>query len=192
MRVSLFVLFTWPLLACGAPQESATPQHHDIVEATPDRGGRVDVPDAASPSLAVGVAPSELDGGGADDSGFVAIQDLGHGADTPPNTLIRQEPARVSGNLGATEVRNLLRQHLGRFSLCYENGLRTNPALGGRLVIKFTIDEHGTVQRLLDDGSGITDALVISCIEKGIAEISFPAPRSGDVKVVYPLDFAPR
>ena len=45
----------------------------------------------------------------------------------------------VNGKLRPEVVKRIVRQNFGRFRLCYENGLRTNPKLAGKVVVTFTI-----------------------------------------------------
>jgi hypothetical protein len=76
-------------------------------------------------------------------------------------------------------------------ALCYENGLRTNPKLAGRVTVKFVIDRSGAVTSATDSGSDLPDKLVVSCVVRGFGNISFPQPEGGIVTVVYPIDLAP-
>ena len=88
-------------------------------------------------------------------------------------------------------IQRTLRQNFGRFRLCYENGLRTNPTLAGRVSVKFAIDRSGAVAIAQDGGSDIADQGVVSCVVRGFGNLSFPQPEGGIVTVVYPLVFSP-
>jgi hypothetical protein len=84
-----------------------------------------------------------------------------------------------------------VRQNFGRFRLCYENGLRNNPNLQGRVTVKFVIDRSGAVAMTADGGSDIPDSSVVGCVVRGFANLSFPQPEGGMVTVVYPIMFNP-
>ncbi|MGL1204156.1 AgmX/PglI C-terminal domain-containing protein, partial [Vibrio parahaemolyticus] len=73
------------------------------------------------------------------------------------------------------------RQNFGRFKLCYESGLRSNPALAGRVSIKFVIDRSGAVSTAQDGGSELPDQTVVQCVVRGFSNLSFPQPEGGIV-----------
>ncbi len=95
----------------------------------------------------------------------------------------------VNGRLPPEVIQRIVRQNTGRFRLCYENGLRTDPTLHGRVVVKFVIDRSGGVATAADGGSELPDNGVVSCIVRAFQSLSFPQPEGGIVTVVYPLDF---
>jgi hypothetical protein len=104
---------------------------------------------------------------------------------------IRQGATQVNGRLPQEVIQRIVRQNFGRFRLCYENGLRTNPNLSGRVSVKFVIDRSGSVATAQDGGSEIPDQAVVSCVVRGFGNLSFPQPEGGIVTVVYPIIFAP-
>jgi len=104
---------------------------------------------------------------------------------------VRQGATQVNGRLPAEVIQRIVRQNFGRFRLCYENGLRTNPNLSGRVSVKFVIDRSGSVATAQDGGSEIPDTAVVSCVVRGFGNLSFPQPEGGIVTVVYPIIFSP-
>jgi pSer/pThr/pTyr-binding forkhead associated (FHA) protein len=104
---------------------------------------------------------------------------------------LRQGATQVNGRLPAEVIQRIVRQNFGRFRLCYENGLRTNPNLSGRVSVKFVIDRSGSVSTASDGGSEIPDQGVVSCVVRGFGNLSFPQPEGGIVTVVYPIIFNP-
>lgn len=100
-------------------------------------------------------------------------------------------PVETNGHLAAEIIQRIVRQNSGRFRFCYEQGLRGNPALTGRVTVKFMISRDGSVGVATDAGSDIPDASVTSCVVRSFTAMSFPAPDSGIVSVVYPLMFTP-
>jgi hypothetical protein len=85
-----------------------------------------------------------------------------------------------------------VRQNFGRYTFCYQNGLKANPNLEGRVAVRFVIDRSGAVAFAADGGSDLPDAGVRQCVVSSFTNLSFPAPDNGTVTVVYPLVFSPQ
>jgi Ca-activated chloride channel family protein len=97
----------------------------------------------------------------------------------------------VTGQLPPEVVQRIVRQSFGRFRLCYENGLRNDPSLQGKISARFIIGRDGEVAGVTNAGSDLPDANVVSCVLQSFRGLSFPQPESGLVTVVYPITFAP-
>jgi FHA domain len=104
---------------------------------------------------------------------------------------IRQGATQVNGRLPAEVIQRIVRQNFGRFRMCYENGLRNNPHLTGRVAVRFIIDRSGAVSSVSDGGSDLPDQGVVGCVVRGFSGLSFPQPEGGIVTVVYPISFSP-
>jgi hypothetical protein len=159
----------------------------------------------------LGLRGSGSGGGGQGDSiGLGNIGTIGHGAGTGtgqgfgsgsgrlggPHTLhqpkIRQGQTTVNGRLPPEVIQRIVRQNFGRFRLCYENGLRSDPKLAGTVATKFVIDGQGAVSSSSRDASTtMTDAGVVSCINRAFSNLSFPQPEGGIVVVIYPVILDP-
>ena len=129
---------------------------------------------------------------GGDLDGFGVSKNKGmgdHVAKTPPT--MRPGVTTVSGRLPADVIQRIVRQNFGRFRLCYENGLRNNPSLAGRVTVRFAIDRQGHVASVGNSGSDLPDSKVVSCVVSSFSGLSFPEPENGIVTVVYPLTFTP-
>jgi hypothetical protein len=96
----------------------------------------------------------------------------------------------VSGRLPPEIIRRIVRQNFGRFRLCYENGLKNNPNLQGRVNVRFVIARDGSVSNVGNAGSDLPDSGVVSCVVRAFYGLSFPQPEGGIVTVVYPITFA--
>jgi hypothetical protein len=107
----------------------------------------------------------------------------------PPQ--IRMGATTVSGRLPPEVIQRIVRQNFGQFRLCYENGLRNNPNLQGRVSVRFIIDRSGAVSSVGNSGSDLPDSSVVSCVVRSFSGLSFPQPQDGIVTVVYPISFAP-
>jgi len=113
------------------------------------------------------------------------------GAHATKSPNLRQGATQVNGRLPPEVIQRIVRQNFGRFRLCYENGLRTNPTLSGRVAVKFVIDRTGSVSTAQDGGSDLPDKGVVSCVVRGFGNLSFPAPEGGIVTVVFPIALSP-
>lgn len=96
----------------------------------------------------------------------------------------------VSGRLPPEAVQRIVRSNFGRFRACYQDGLKRNPALEGRVTASFVIGRDGAVQSSADGGSTMPDAQVTSCVVRAFYGLSFPQPEGGIVTVVYPIVFS--
>ena len=104
---------------------------------------------------------------------------------------VREGAPSTSGRLPPEVIQRSVRANMGRFRSCYERGLASNPALEGRVAVKFVIDRSGAVSTAADDGSTLPDPSVVQCIVRQYRSMSFPPPEGGAVTVRYPLDFRP-
>jgi hypothetical protein len=148
-------------------------------------------------------------GGRGEGIGLGSIGTIGHGAGTgtgqgfgsghgrlggshrtkPPS--VRMGATSVSGRLPPEVIQRIVRQNFGRFRLCYENGLRNNPNLQGRVGVRFVIGRDGAVSNVGNGGSDMADSGVVSCVVRSFYGLSFPQPEGGIVTVVYPIMFSP-
>lgn len=104
---------------------------------------------------------------------------------------IRQGALTVNGRLPPEVIKRIIRQNFGRFRLCYENGLRLNPVVQGRVSTKFVIGADGSVTTAADAGSDMPDQNVVQCVIRAHGNLSFPQPEGGIVTVVSPIIFNP-
>jgi Ca-activated chloride channel family protein len=102
---------------------------------------------------------------------------------------VRQGSVSVSGRLPPEVIQRIARQNFGRFRLCYENGLRSNPNLAGQVVVRFVIGRDGAVISTGNGGSSLPDGAVVACVVRAFAGLSFPQPEGGTVTVTFPISF---
>ena len=113
-------------------------------------------------------------------------------------------PAPAEGRLAPEVIQKIVRENFGALRLCYEEGLRKDPELKGRVTIRFAIDRDGTVTDVGDSDSvsdpsasgtpgskGIPDPAVSACVVAEFRKLVFPHPEGGIVTVVYPIMFSP-
>jgi Ca-activated chloride channel family protein len=148
-------------------------------------------------------------GGRGEGLGLGSVGTVGHGAGTgtgqgfgsghgrlgadqhtrPPS--VRMGAVQVSGNLPAEVVQRIVRQSFGRFRLCYENGLRNNPNLQGRVSVRFVVGRDGSAGHVGNGGSDLPDATVVTCVVRAFYGLNFPQPEGGEATVTYPILFSP-
>jgi hypothetical protein len=105
--------------------------------------------------------------------------------------LVGTAPPHVQGVIAPELIQRTVRQNFGRFRACYETGLRGNPALAGRVAVRFVIGRDGAVSSVGSGGSDLADPGVVSCVTRAFYGLSFSPPESGIVTVVYPIMFSP-
>ncbi len=117
---------------------------------------------------------------------------LGRGDHHPKGPHVRPAgDSIVSGHIPPEVVQRIVRQNYGRFRMCYENGLRSNPNLSGRVTTRFVIGRDGSVANASNGGSDLADPGVVSCVVSAFYGLSFPTPENGVVTVSYPIAFSP-
>jgi hypothetical protein len=97
----------------------------------------------------------------------------------------------MNGRLPPDVIQRIVRGQYGKFRACYDEGLRRDHNLRGRVAIRFVIGREGTVTNARDSGSDLPDALVVQCIVRAYGDLCFPQPEGGIVTVVYPVMFVP-
>lgn len=130
-------------------------------------------------------------GGGAADASGLGSGGLGRlGSSRRISPSVRMGQTETVGSLPKEVIQRIVRQNFGRFRLCYENGLRNDPKLAGKVTVSFTIGTDGSVSGVKDT-TDMSDKGVSSCVGKAFYGMSFPQPEKGVVKVSYPIMFKP-
>ncbi|HEX4516916.1 MAG TPA: AgmX/PglI C-terminal domain-containing protein [Polyangiaceae bacterium] len=112
------------------------------------------------------------------------------GGHTPGPPSIRSGATSINGRLPPETIQRVVRENFGRFRACYADALRDDPALEGRVVVKFVIGREGAVETASDAGSDMKSD-VRDCVVRRFGDLSFPQPSGGIVTVVYPLVLTP-
>lgn len=164
-----------PTLACGLRCENLTSRLFG-----PRSLGLDHIDDGEQRRPALGLSPLDVIAYGAS-----ASQVSPSGA-----PRVRLGTLAVSGRLSLRPIHRVTRRHLGWFHLCYDAGLRKNPNLQGRVVVRFVIDRYGLASNV-GGGGDLPDGEVVSCVTRVFYGLRFPAPRAGIATVSYPLIFSP-
>ena len=105
---------------------------------------------------------------------------------------ISQAAGGVSGNIDASSVRAVISGRLGGVRYCYEQQLKTNPALQGKVRVSFVIGGSGSVAGCSVSSDTTGNALVSQCVCRMVSRWKFPAPSDGgNVTVTHTFVFSP-
>ena len=109
----------------------------------------------------------------------------------------------VSGRLPPEVIQGIVSKNLGRFRLCYQDGLKVTPTLFGRISVRFVIGKDGATTAAKNGGSDLVvigkdgaptaapPNTMVDCVVKAFKDLKYPAPDGGVVLVVYPIMFSP-
>jgi hypothetical protein len=125
---------------------------------------------------------------------LVAITSLAAcGPDAPPPAIPASPsvPAAARGRLPPVVIQRIVRAHVDVFRKCYEDGLRRDPNMRGKVVTRFVIGLDGSVTNRMNDHSSMPDGAVVSCVVRAFGDLHFPPPDGGIVTVTYPIQFSP-
>lgn len=169
-------------------------------------GGMSDVASALSGAGGVAVATDPSAGGGGrkggGQGGAASIGDLatsgggsvGYGAksEVQVSGSVATEEAEVdSADIDQQKLAAFVRARMGLIKACYENALKRNPGLKGKLSIRFTILETGGVSDVQAAVNSLGSPEVAACIVNTMRTWRTQFKPSGPVTVEYPFVFAP-
>ena len=117
----------------------------------------------------------------------------GPGAERKIEGRVRKKDPIASGGSGMLEpgeVAGVVNKRMGAIKGCYEQALKRNPSLQGKLSILFTISGSGKVSQAKCTVNELTPE-VCSCIQSAFLRFRFPPPEGGTVTFEYPFLFQP-
>lgn len=147
-------------------------------------------------------------GGGSGQTGSLGnLAKAGGGGATKARQTGEVQERRIKGNINlgsggdiggggvfdSAQVVRQIRARLRAIQRCYENELRNNPSLAGKVTVQFTIEQRGNVTgaRAVQNTTG--SPAVGSCVVNTIRRFRFnPGPEGGSVTFSYPFVFAPQ
>lgn len=96
--------------------------------------------------------------------------------------------ASVAQGLDRDQIAAVINRNQGQIRFCYEQGLQSDPTLGGRVAVDFTIGGNGLVKAVGVANSTLKSQTVEECILMRLRTWKFPLPEGGvDVRVSYPF-----
>jgi len=98
-----------------------------------------------------------------------------------------------SGEFDSRVVVQTIKTRLRAIQMCYEQQLRRNPTLAGKVTIEFTIQPRGNVTDVKVKENSTGDGAVGTCVANTVGSFRFnPGPQGGSVTYSYPFVFAPQ
>lgn len=116
-----------------------------------------------------------------------------NGTGTKIATRAKEIPARPqdvelggeAGSRSAESILRVIRAHVGGFRYTYEKFLKENPAIGGKISLKFTISPSGDIVAIEVAGSNTGNATLDQEIKDKARRMKFDAIEKGNVTVTY-------
>lgn len=97
------------------------------------------------------------------------------------------------GDFSDAQVARALRQRLSAIQLCYDNQLRRDPTLAGRVTVQFTIETTGAVRDVRAAANTTNDTAIGLCVTGVVSRLRWsPGPEGGSVTYSYPFEFSPQ
>jgi outer membrane biosynthesis protein TonB len=129
---------------------------------------------------------------GAGGSGEVAALERGTTGQKQVKALVTAkmtQTVKVEGGMSREMVKQVIDQHLGEITFCYESALAGNPNIMGRVIFEWKILLSGRVGEIRIVASNINSNSIHDCIKSAIKSWQFPNPAGAEVIVSYPFVF---
>ncbi len=98
----------------------------------------------------------------------------------------------ILGALDKSLIDAVIKRNMSQIRYCYQRELTKNPALGGKITVKFVIAKDGTVSSATTKTTTMNNSAVESCINGRFMRFQFPEPKGGGIVIVsYPFIFSP-
>ncbi|MDD5309295.1 MAG: AgmX/PglI C-terminal domain-containing protein [Deltaproteobacteria bacterium] len=101
-------------------------------------------------------------------------------------------PMERMGTIDAKAVETFIN---GRFSVlraCYENRLKVNPLLQGKLDLSIGVSSQGRVTSVSAEEDHLRDPIMLQCVKSTIRGWAFPKPEGGRVVIGKTFNFKPK
>jgi TonB family protein len=102
------------------------------------------------------------------------------------NAWKADHPGATTGTISGSEVRSIIHSKMADVQSCYAAALSGGDG-GGRVVVRFLIDEGGRVLTAQVGANSFGTPEVGCCLVNRVASWQFPKPTSGFVSVEYPF-----
>jgi TonB family protein len=117
----------------------------------------------------------------------------------PPAQTTSQEPAAdpnappkgkmYGGTLAPVEVKKALLARKDDVKACYHSLLEKNKKASGKVVIRFTVAEDGSVEEAVVLNETTLPTETANCIAEVVKTTVFPKPEGGKARITYPWEF---
>ena len=173
---------------------------------TPEPKSEDEAPAAASAAKSSGDSKDSKDSKDKDsDSNGTASAEPPAKSDSPPADKPAASDSKSSGDLAMPkddvwsaphqmppkDVLKAMRPMQNSVHGCFKAGYKKDSSASGDVKVKFVIANEGAVKAVKDDGSTMTDADVIKCVEDVVQKQKFPKQKSpGDAWGTYNANFS--
>lgn len=125
-------------------------------------------------------------GSGGGKAGYGKISMVGG---TSATSLPLNEEVTVEGGLDQDQIIAVINRNKGQITYCYEQGLRAQPTIGGRVAVSFIIGPNGKISKANVAESSLGSRTVENCMIARMKTWQFPRPVGAvNVDVLYPFE----
>jgi dipeptidyl-peptidase-4 len=115
---------------------------------------------------------------------------LNGGWDVVGGTAVSSGPIQPLDSLAPEVIRSVVRAHADQIRACYDDELKKTPGIAGKVVMKWVVNNNGTVMKASVGESRLENAAVEDCLARSIKTWVFPKVKGdGFVIVDYPFVF---
>ena len=100
--------------------------------------------------------------------------------------------AKVCQGTAGADLRGALQGKAGQARSCYQNALRNNSTLTGRLTVAVRVGPNGMACSASVASDELGDPQVSNCVTRLFRAGKFPPPKGGCVDTVVPMNFVPK
>ncbi|RKH72040.1 energy transducer TonB [Corallococcus interemptor] len=130
-----------------------------------------------------GIGATQTSGAGTVNTGQKQVVKVPQVADSIPEV--------DSAEVKPRDLARFIQSRKASIQRCYENGLKRDPSLKGKVMVRFELTPQGRASNVEVDESTLRSDEVINCIKTTMRAWTFPFKPSDDVPVSYPFIFSP-
>jgi hypothetical protein len=104
--------------------------------------------------------------------------------------VLRPADPKIAGGFDKQIVKRVINQKRSEITHCYNKELMKNPALNGKVTMKWTITPSGDIGAVVVEANEMGNDAVATCLRGRIAGWKFPQPKGGGNEIIsYPFIF---
>jgi TonB family protein len=130
-----------------------------------------------------GIGATQTSGAGTVNTGQKQVVKVPQVADSVPEV--------DSAEVKPRDLARFIQSRKASIQRCYENGLKRDPSLKGKVMVRFELTPQGRASNVEVEESTLRSDEVINCIKTTMRAWTFPFKPSDDVPVSYPFIFSP-
>jgi hypothetical protein len=96
------------------------------------------------------------------------------------------------GTIDAKAVETFINGRFSALRACYENRLKVNPMLQGKLDLAIGVSSAGKVTSVSAEEDQLRDSIMLQCVKSTIRGWTFPKPEGGRVVIGKTFNFKPK